>query len=116
MHVLWDKGEATVNDILAALAHDPEAQSLAYNTILTTVRIMEQKGYVHHEKRGRAHLFIPELSRTQARHKALRHMVSNLFDDSPEKLVVSLLESESLSPSDMDRLRQMIEESEKQEE
>ncbi|MFH2000431.1 MAG: BlaI/MecI/CopY family transcriptional regulator [Planctomycetota bacterium] len=116
MHVLWDCEKATVNDILVVLAEDPDALSLAYNTILTTVRIMERKGYVRHKKHGRSHLFIPRITRAQARQKALHHMVSSLFDDSPEQLLNCLLKSEDLSPSDIDRLKEMIEESEKIEE
>jgi len=71
---------------------------------------------VQHKKQGRAHLFLPRISRSQARSKAVKHMVHSFFDGSPEKLLVSLLESEDLSLSDINRLKQMITESEKEKE
>lgn len=110
IRVVWDLGEATVNDVMSAL---PEDINLAYNTVLTTMRILEQKGYVDHVKKGRAHIYRPRISREQARKKAVRHMVRNLFDDSAEQLMLSLLADESLDPEEIERLKKLIRESEK---
>jgi predicted transcriptional regulator len=106
MSVIWDLGQGTVNDVIAAL---PEANRPAYNTVLTTMRILEQKGYLNRVKDGRAHVYQPCVSRRQARRKAIRHMVTSFFDDSPEQLLVSILENERVSPEEVDRLKKMIE-------
>lgn len=113
IRVVWDLGEATVNDVMNALPRDVNP---AYNTVLTTMRILEQKGYVHHVKEGRAHIYRPRVSRDQVRKKAVRHMVQNLFDDSAEQLLLSILANEKLGPDEIARLKQLIDESEKEEE
>ena len=105
MKVVWKQGSATVNDVVAAL---PSGKRLAYNTILTTMRILEQKGCLKREKVGRSHTYRPLVSRGQARRKAVRHMVKSFFDDSPEQLVLSVLENEKLTPEEVARLKKMI--------
>jgi predicted transcriptional regulator len=105
MKIVWDHDQATVNDVVAAL---PAGNTLAYNTILTTMRILEQKGYLRREKVGRSHVYRPLVSRRQARTKAVRHMVSSFFDGSPEQLMLSVLENEQLTPQEITRLKKMI--------
>jgi len=105
MDVLWDRGEATVHEVVEAL---PKNRRPAYNSVLTTMRILEQKGYLGRDKLGRSHVYRPLISRGQARRQALLHMVSSLFDNSPELLLVSLLESKQLSPEDLEALRKMV--------
>ena len=63
MEVLWQKGPSTVHSILEAL---PPKPALAYNSVLTTIRILEKKGYVQHVKEGRAHLYMPLVGRQEA--------------------------------------------------
>jgi BlaI family transcriptional regulator, penicillinase repressor len=109
MNVVWDLGEATVNTVADT---QRSSRRLAYNTILTMMRILEQKGYLRREKVGRAHIYRPAVDRSQARTRAIRHMLRSLFNNSPELLMVNLLENESLSDSDRERLRQMIDQSE----
>jgi predicted transcriptional regulator len=111
MRVVWELGEATVNDVIAAL---PGRSAPAYNTVLTILRILEQKGYLRHGKAGRAHVYRPLVSQEQARKKAVRHMVKSLFDGSPEALVLSIMKNEKLEPKDLARLQKMIEESERE--
>jgi len=106
MDVVWNLGEATVNDVVAAL---PDDYQPAYNTVLTTLRILEQKGYLHHIKEGRAHIYKPTVSRAQAQKQVVRHMVQSFFDDSPELLLLSVLENEEISPADLERLKRMTE-------
>ena len=106
MSVIWDLGQGTVNDVISSL---PETNRPAYNTVLTIMRILEQKGYLNRVKNGRAHVYQPDVSRGQARRKAVRHMVSSFFDDSAEQLLVSILENERVSPEELDRLKKMIE-------
>ena len=83
-------------------------QGWAYNTVLTFLRILEDKGYVRHTKQGRAFLYHPATERTDARRSALRHLVSRFFDGSPEQLVMNLLEQESLSGEELARIRELI--------
>ena len=105
MRLVWELGEATVSTVIAAM---PASNRPAYNTVLTIMRILEAKGYLRHVKEGRAHVYRPVVSRSQARRKAVRHMVASLFDDSPEQLLLSILENEKLSPEEIARLKQMI--------
>ena len=107
MNVLWDRGPSTVKDVLDALATDPP---LAYNTVLTTLRILEEKGYLDHDKDGRAFLYKPRVPREQARQSALRHVLSRFFENSAEQLVSNLLQSEKLTPAEIKRLRKLVEE------
>lgn len=109
MNVVWDLGRATVNSVAEA---QRGSKRLAYNTILTMMRILEQKGYLRREKVGRAHVYLPVVDRSQARTRAIRHMLKSLFNNSPELLMVNLLENETLSENDLERLRQMIDHSE----
>jgi predicted transcriptional regulator len=107
MEVLWQRGPSTVNEVLEALPAEPP---LAYNTVLTTLRILEDKGYLEHEKDGRAFVYAPTVERDKARQSALRMLLSRFFDNSAEQLVLNLLKSEKLSSLEIRRLKKMIEE------
>ena len=112
MDMVWKLGEATVNDVASA---QKGPHQLAYNTILTMMRILEKKGYLRHQKNGRAHVYRPVVDRQQARSKAVRQMVKSFFDNSPELLMMNLLNSETLSIEERDRLKQMLDEGEEPE-
>ena len=105
MDVVWDRGEATVHDVIDAL---PEKSRPAYNTVLTTMRILETKGYLGHDKRGRAHVYRPLVSRDKARRKALHHVVRNFYDNSAELLMLNVLEDKQLTRDEIDRLRDVL--------
>jgi predicted transcriptional regulator len=107
MHVIWEKGSATVAAVADALRVKP---ALAYNTVLTTMRILEHKGYLRHTKaeEGRAFVYYPVVGRKQASRKALRHLVSRFFGDSPELLVLNLLEDEEIGERELQRIRKLI--------
>ncbi|HKX29570.1 MAG TPA: BlaI/MecI/CopY family transcriptional regulator [Blastocatellia bacterium] len=105
MEVLWEKGEATVSEIVEALPDE----RLAYSSVLTMMRILEQKGYVAHEKEGRAFVYHPVIDRQQAQKSVLGYLLKRFFNNSPELLVVNLLEHEDVDPNEVKRLRQMIE-------
>ena len=107
MRVLWDKGEATVGEVVDALKTRPKP---AYNTVLTLLRIMERKGYVSHRKDGRAFIFLPRVARADASRSALRTLVNRFFEGSPQLLVLNLLEDSQLSPEALQQLRERIEE------
>lgn len=110
MHVIWQKGPGTVQQIQDALNH-LSAELLAYNTVLTTIRILERKGYVEHSKDGRAHVYSPLVEREEASRSEIRHLVSRFFQDSHEDLVLNILEDRGIEPKELDRLRKMLERS-----
>ena len=106
MDVLWQKGSATVQEILAAL---PEQPALAYNSVLTIVRILERKGYVRHQKQGRAFVYSPVVERQEATRSEIRRLVKRFFQNSHELLVLNILEEESFDNEELKRLREMLE-------
>lgn len=108
MEVLWEKGPATVHQVLEALSGDDRA--LAYNSVLTTIRIMEKKGYVQHLKDGRAHIYQPLVGKEEATRFEVRHLLSRFFNNSHELLVLNLLEDKSLDQEELKRLRQLLQE------
>lgn len=107
MKVLWSRGESTVTEILDAL---PDDVDLADSTIRTTLRIMEEKGYVRHTERGRAYEYTPTIEAEDARRSAIGHLVSRFFDGSFGLLVARLLDDEALDDDELARLRRMLEE------
>jgi len=110
MDVLWLKGAATVQQVMDWL---PEKPALAYNSVLTTVRILEKKGYVQHVKDGRAHIYEPLIGRQEATRSEIRHLVGRFFRDSHEALVLNILEDGAIEAAELKRLREMLEKEEK---
>lgn len=108
MEVLWDKGTATVGEVAEAQG---AGQKVAYNTVLTFLRILEQKGYVGHTKQGRAFVYYPRVDRQQARRNAVGLLLDRFFDGSPGILVSNLLEEERLDPEELARIRDLIDKS-----
>ena len=106
MRVLWERERATVGDVVEALNDTPKP---AYNTVLTILRILERKGYVSHEKEGRAFTYVPLVDRGQARRHAVTHLLTRFFDDSPEQLVLDLLGHDHADPEELRRVRELIE-------
>ncbi len=106
MNVLWPLGSGTVQQVLESLPGKPE---LAYNSVLTTIRILEKKGYIKHVKDGRAHVYVPVVARQDASRSEIRHLVSRFFKNSHEQLVLNVLEDRGLDPKELKRLREMLE-------
>jgi BlaI family transcriptional regulator, penicillinase repressor len=104
MTVLWERGPSTVAEVQKALG-DP----LAYTTVLTLLRVLEEKGHVSHVEEGRAHRFVPLVDREQASGSALRRIKERLFGDSAELLLARLIDDESLSSEEIERLRDLLE-------
>ena len=106
MAVLWGLNSATVAQVVTQL----QAQyQLTYSTVQTTLRILEQKGYVAHEKVARAFVFRPLVDERQARRRALRHLIGRLFNGSPSLLVSNVLDDDDIDPAELARLKKMIE-------
>lgn len=107
MNVLWNKGASTVGEVTESLRGK---SALAYSTVLTMMRILEQKGYVNHTRRERAFVYEPLVDRRAARRSALRHLMSRFFDNSAELLVLNVLEDEEIDAGELRRLRKLISE------
>lgn len=107
MEVLWNNGASTVTDVVETLAG-----MSAYSTVLTTLRILEQKGYIRHEKVGRAFVYHPVVRRDDARRSAIRYLMSRFFDDSPEMLVLNLIKNKELDTHELDRIKKMVQDAE----
>src|SRR5882672_2451280 len=108
MDVLWQRRSGTVQEVLEAL---PPKPALAYNSVLTIVRILEKKGYVRHVKDGRAHVYTPLVERKDATRSEIRHLVSRFFKNSHEQLVLNILEERGIDPEELNRLKEMLERS-----
>ena len=106
MDVLWQKGSATVQQVLETL---PPKPSLAYNSVLTTIRILEQKGYVKHIKDGRAHIYMPLVERKEATRFEIRHLANRFFKNSQDMLVLNILEDRGVDAEEVQRLRRLLE-------
>ncbi len=108
MNVLWDRGSATVHEVLEAL---PAKPALAYNSVLTIIRILEKKGYAKHVKDQRAHVYLPQVDRKDATRFEVRHLMSRFFGNSREQLVLNVLEESGIDADELDRVRQLLERS-----
>ena len=109
MKLLWARGESAVADLVTAL---PEGLELAYTSVLTTIKILEAKGYVRHRKVGRAFLYTPVVEHGDAAASAVRQIVQRFFNNSREQLLVSLLGDAALDADELERLKRRIAEAE----
>jgi predicted transcriptional regulator len=105
MKMLWTRGESAVSDLVAAM---PEGETLAYTSVLTTVRILEQKGYVRHRQEGRAFLYSPCVEEQEASRSEIRNMMQRFFGNSRERLLLSLLGDDEIDPEELARLKEAI--------
>lgn len=105
MAVIWRLRKASVTDVVTAMN---ETRAVSYSTVQTMLRILETKGYVTHDKVSRAFIYEPLVDERQARRRALRHLVSRLFEGSPSLLVLNVLEDEDIDPAEREQLRKLI--------
>ncbi|HEV2261871.1 MAG TPA: BlaI/MecI/CopY family transcriptional regulator [Candidatus Rubrimentiphilum sp.] len=104
MEVLWQKRRATVAEVTEALPPPP----IAYNTVLTTMRILEQKGYVNHEEEGRAYVYAPLVAREEAAQSAVGLLLDRFFGNKSAELALRLIEKERPSEEELQRLKNLI--------
>lgn len=102
MRVLWLHGESAVADVVA------QVESLAYTSVLTTIKVLETKGYVTHRQEGRAFLYSPTIAEEEASRSEVRHMLERFFGNSRERLLLSLLGDGEIDPEELRRLKQAI--------
>lgn len=105
MAVLWEHGPSTVAEVRDRLADD-----LAYTTVLTVLRTLEEKGRVEHQPEGRAHRYRATVEREVAGTSALRRLVAKMFRGSPDLLLTQLVSDRDLRPHDLRRLQQLLDE------
>lgn len=103
MHVLWELGSATVSDVQEHLHDD-----LAYTTVLTMLRTLDEKGHVRHESAGKAYVYFPTVARAAARSSALRHLLDRVFGGNAETLLTHLVAERDLSREEMERMRRLL--------
>lgn len=107
MTILWKLEEGSVSDVMERL---PEERDLAYTSVSTILRILEQKGIVKTRKEGRGHIYTPQLKKTEYEAKTVRHVVERVFDGTPVALVRQLLDTVKLNEADLVELKKLIDE------
>jgi predicted transcriptional regulator len=105
MRVLWSRGESTVAEMVTATADDG---SLAYTSVLTTIRVLESKGYVEHRQEGRAFLYSSCIGEQEASRSEVRHVLQRFFGNSRERLLLSLLGDDEITADELKRLKEAI--------
>jgi predicted transcriptional regulator len=105
MTILWKIGEGSVSDVMSFL---PEDRDLAYTSVSTILRILEQKGVLKTRKEGRGHIYTPQMEKNDYEAKAVKHVVERVFDGTPVALVRQLLDTMNLNASDLKELKNLI--------
>lgn len=103
MSVLWERGPSTVTEVQEALSDE-----LAYTTVLTLLRVLEEKGHATHTTEGRAHRYAPLVERQAAGRSALERITERLFGGSPELLLTRLVEDGDLTEDELRRMRDLL--------
>ena len=111
MDILYRRGRATANEVMADLPGDP-----SYSTVRTQLRVLESKGHVRHDEEGLRYVYLPAVARHAARRSALRHLVDTFFEGSTEKAVAALLDvsKTSLSDNELERISRLIEQAKRE--
>jgi predicted transcriptional regulator len=104
MAVLWQLGPASAETVRANLKGEPHDSS-----VRTVLRVLEDKGHVTHTKQGRTYIYRPKARQATAQRKAVQVLMARLFGGSAERLVVRLLEDEEISPDELRRLAETLE-------
>lgn len=107
MNIIWRLGEGSVNDVLSALMSE---RKLAYTSVSTILRILEQKKILSSRKEGRGHIYFPLISKEKYEAKSLHHLVEKVFDGTPSSLVRRLLAAEKLSKEELKSIKALFNE------
>jgi predicted transcriptional regulator len=105
MTILWRLKEGSVSDVMTQLS---EERDLAYTSVSTILRILEQKNILKTRKEGRGHIYTPVLEKNEYEAKAVRHVVERVFDGTPVALVRQLLDTVKMNDEDLKELKDMI--------
>lgn len=105
MAVLWDRGSATVAEVLDRLG-----EGLAYTTVLTVLRGLEAKGAVRHEEEGKAYRYLPKIKPNKIGRRSLERLLDKVYQGSRELLLTQLVADRDVSAAELKRLRKLIDE------
>ena len=105
MRIIWERGPSSVGDVMEAL---PDDEPLAYSSVLTTLRILEQKGYLTHFKSGRAYIYQAEVGKAAASRRALDFVMDRFFDNSAGQLVQNILDDGDITEEQLKQLRALL--------
>ena len=108
MNILWKLGQGSVHEVMAALSQD---RPLAYTSVSTMLRILEQKNFVGSQKEGRGHLYFPKIKKENYEKTSIQNLVEKVFDGTPSAMVKRLLENEGLSAEELKSIKELIEHS-----
>jgi len=109
MDVIYRRGRATAAEVLQDIADPP-----SYSAIRALLRLLEEKGHVHHEQDGPRYVYLPTVNRERARQSALKHVVRTFFDGSATDAVAALLDNDAIDHAELDRLSALIEQARKE--
>lgn len=107
MNRIWDLGECTIKEVQGSL---PADRDLAYTSVATVMKILEQKGFLASRKADRAHTFRPLVTREEYATVTLRHVSENMFQGDPGTMVMRLLDDSRLSAEELERIRNFVDE------
>lgn len=105
MQALWKLNEGTVHEVQETIKGE---KKLAYTSVSTILRILEQKGFVKSRKDGRGHVYLPTLAKENYEKRSLGHMVKNVFQDEPKRLVQRLIELENFDSNEIAELKALL--------
>ena len=110
MDILYRRGRATAGEVMSDLSGDP-----SYSTVRAQLRVLEEKGHVHHEDVGLRYVYSPIVPRHEIRQSALRHLVDTFFEGSTQKVVAALLGSDGakVSQEELDRIAELVDKARK---
>lgn len=111
INILWKMGEGTVAEVMQNL---PKERDLAYTSVSTILRILEQKKVLKARKEGRGHVYIPLLSKEEYEGRTLRHVVDHVFDGTPMALAKQFINTVSLSKEELAELKKLIDQAQRQ--
>jgi BlaI family penicillinase repressor len=114
MDIIYRRGSATAGEVQGDLSHGQVQEEISNSAVRTLIRILEEKGHLRHEIKGKQFLYFPTLPRDQAVKSALRGLLETFFNNSPEAAVAALLENESLTDNDLDKITALIEKARKE--
>lgn len=104
MSVLWERGSATVTEVLEGLSDE-----ISYSTVMTVLRTLEAKGHVRHEQEGKAYRFYPVTKVEEAGSSALSRILDKVYHGSVELMVNQLVSDEDISADEIRRIRDDLE-------
>ena len=110
MDILYRRGRATAGEVMSDLSGDP-----SYSTVRAQLRVLEEKGHVHHEEIGLRYVYSPTVPRHEVRQSALRHLVDTFFEGSTQKVVAALLGTDGtkVSQEELDRIAELVDKARK---